>query len=445
MLRTFFFILLSCAVTVAVADDQHAHTKQQIEQVAKDIAELKRQLSKIQQEKSTAEQALRVTETQIGELEKQVNHLKKLSKQTEQELVQLDQQKKKLQDLRLKQQKLIAIQARAAYQSGQQESLRLLLNQQNPEQFSRNLTYYQYIGQARQQQINEFNETIRQLGNISAQMSEQQDKKAEQHSSLVHKQASLKELRKQRQEKVSTLNQQQRKQTQSLKTRQADEAALNKVLKTIEATLLLQAQEAREAERKRQKQEEIAQQQRHIQQQQKQQDIKQAQQAQPTQQTVESKQPIVTKKQPQSAMVSTAVTHRGDSFLGAQGQLPWPVNGRIISNFGSPRGDTRSKWDGVLISSQSGTQVRAIHPGRVVFADWLRGAGLLVIIDHGDGYLSLYGHNQSLLSSTGDIVKTGQAISTVGNTGGQNQAALYFAIRQKGKPADPVQWCRTQG
>ncbi len=426
MFRTFFFILLSCAFTVAVAADQRAQTKQEIAQAAKDIAELKKQLSKIQQEKSSAEQALKKTETEIGELEKQVDDLQQQEKKTEQELDLLDKQKKKLHSSRLDQQKLIAIQARAAYQAGQQEPLRLLLNQQQPEKFSRNLTYYQYIGKARQQQINQFNETIRQITNISAQITEQQNNLAEQRASLLSKQESLKTLRKQRQQKVASLSQQQRKETQSLNTRQADQAALNKVLQTIEATLARQAQEAREAERKRQRL--IAEQQR-----------------QQAEQLLDKQLQPATGKQPQSPMVSTAITHNGGNFSTVRGKLPWPVNGRLIARFGSARGDTRSKWDGVLISSQAGTQVRAIHPGRVVFADWLRGAGLLVIVDHGDGYLSLYGHNQSILSRPGDMVQTGQAISTVGNTGGQDQAALYFAIRQKGKPADPTQWCRTQG
>ena len=426
MLRTFLFILFSCAFTVAVAADQRAQTKQEIAQAAKDIAELKKQLSKIQQEKSSAEQALKKTETEIGELEKQVDDLQQQEKKTEQELDLLDKQKKKLHSSRLDQQKLIAIQARAAYQAGQQEPLRLLLNQQQPEKFSRNLTYYQYIGKARQQQINEFNETIRQITNISAQITEQQNNLAEQRASLLSKQESLKTLRQQRQQKVASLSQQQRKDTQSLNTRQADQAALNKVLQTIEATLARQAQEAREAERKRQRL--IAEQQR-----------------QQAEQLLDRQPQPATGKQPQSPMVSTAITHNGGNFSTVRGKLPWPVNGRLIARFGSPRGDTRSKWDGVLISSQAGTQVRAIHPGRVVFADWLRGAGLLVIVDHGDGYLSLYGHNQSILSRPGDMVQTGQAISTVGNTGGQDQAALYFAIRQKGKPADPTQWCRTQG
>lgn len=419
MLRTFFFVVLSCALTVAVANEQRAQTKQQIAQAAKDIAELEKQVRKTRQQKTAAEQALQTTEQQIAELEKQVKALQQEQQKTTEELTFLQHEQNKLRSSREEQQQLIAIQARAAYQAGQQEPLRLLLNQQQPEKFSRNLTYYQYIGKARQAQINHFNETLRQLNTITEQITLQQNNLAEQQSSLLSKQDSLHELRKQRKEKVAALNQQQRKQSQSLKARQADQAELNRVLTTIEETL---ARQAKEAERQRL-----------------------AQQRQEAKRLLDSAPPSSAGKQPQSPMVSTAITHQGGSFAKVRGQLPWPVNGRLIAHFGSARGDTRSKWDGVLISSQPGTQVRAIHPGRVVFADWLRGAGLLVIVDHGDGYLSLYGHNQSLLSRPGDIVKTGQAISTVGKSGGREQAALYFAIRKQGQPADPAQWCRTQG
>ena len=115
------------------------------------------------------------------------------------------------------------------------------------------------------------------------------------------------------------------------------------------------------------------------------------------------------------------------------------MNGRVVARFGSQRGDDpRAKWDGVLISASAGSTVRAVHGGRVVFADWLRGAGLLVILDHGGGYLSLYGHNQSLLKDAGDTVKAGDPIATVGTSGGQSSPAVYFAIRHQGRPADPT-------
>ncbi|MGH8331554.1 MAG: murein hydrolase activator EnvC family protein, partial [Pseudomonas sp.] len=146
------------------------------------------------------------------------------------------------------------------------------------------------------------------------------------------------------------------------------------------------------------------------------------------------------------ALVSSSGETFGGPFASTRGKLPWPVDGRLLARFGESRGDdARTKWDGVMISASAGSQVHAVHGGRVVFADWLRGAGLLVILDHGNGFLSLYGHNQTLLKSAGDVVKAGESISTVGNSGGQDTPALYFAIRQQGHPSDPAQWCRAQG
>jgi septal ring factor EnvC (AmiA/AmiB activator) len=99
------------------------------------------------------------------------------------------------------------------------------------------------------------------------------------------------------------------------------------------------------------------------------------------------------------------------------------------------------RWQGVTIAADAGTEVRAIHPGRVVYADWLRGSGLLLVLDHGEGYMSLYAHNQTLLRTVGDWVNAGTPISTMGASGGREQAALYFEIREQGTPVDPAQWC----
>lgn len=129
-------------------------------------------------------------------------------------------------------------------------------------------------------------------------------------------------------------------------------------------------------------------------------------------------------------------------FSAAKGQMNWPVDGRITRRFGSSRNQGKMRWQGVRLRAESGSTVTAIHQGRVVFADWLRGSGLLLVIDHGEGYMSLYAHNESLLREVGDWVRAGAAVATVGDSGGQDEAGLYFEIRKDGKPTDPQQWCR---
>lgn len=131
-----------------------------------------------------------------------------------------------------------------------------------------------------------------------------------------------------------------------------------------------------------------------------------------------------------------------EAFTVARGRMPWPVAGRITDSFGRPRAQGKLRWQGVRMRADAGSTVSAIHHGRVVYADWLRGSGLLLVIDHGEGYMSLYAHNESLLREVGDWVSTGSPVATVGDTGGQSEAALYFEIRKDGKPTDPALWCR---
>jgi murein hydrolase activator len=125
-----------------------------------------------------------------------------------------------------------------------------------------------------------------------------------------------------------------------------------------------------------------------------------------------------------------------------RGKLAWPVQGRLVARYGETRGGT-VKWDGVLLSVERGAEVRAVYSGRVIYADWLPGLGLLTIIDHGAGYLSLYGHNERLFKAVGEKVSSGEPIAAAGDSGGRTQPELYFEIRRAGKPVDPGPWFRS--
>src|SRR5690606_30440571 len=122
------------------------------------------------------------------------------------------------------------------------------------------------------------------------------------------------------------------------------------------------------------------------------------------------------------------------------GKLDWPVQGSLAAHYGSRRAVGDLTWRGVLIRAPLGAEVRAVSYGRVAFADWLRGFGLLLIVDHGDGYMTLYGHNQGLYKEVGEWVDTGEVIAAVGDGDGQGEAGLYFELRQQGRPVNPVPW-----
>jgi septal ring factor EnvC (AmiA/AmiB activator) len=128
------------------------------------------------------------------------------------------------------------------------------------------------------------------------------------------------------------------------------------------------------------------------------------------------------------------------AFRAAKGTLPYPIKGKVANSFGSYRLNGKLRWNGIFIQGKAGSKVVSVHHGRVIFSDYLRGHGLLLILDHGDGYMSLYAHNQTLLKETGDWVSRNEAIAMLGNTGGQVQSGLYFEIRYKGKPLNPSPW-----
>lgn len=144
----------------------------------------------------------------------------------------------------------------------------------------------------------------------------------------------------------------------------------------------------------------------------------------------------------EKALADIPVAHPQQvGFAGLRGRLPWPASGRIVNRFGSPRLGSLV-WDGVMISAPEGREVRAVHHGRVAFADWLRGFGLLLIVEHGDGYMTLYGHNQSLFKEVGDWVDVNEPVALVGSSGGRERAGVYFGIRYQGRAVDPAKWCR---
>lgn len=128
-------------------------------------------------------------------------------------------------------------------------------------------------------------------------------------------------------------------------------------------------------------------------------------------------------------------------FAERKGQLPWPVEGKVLYSYGSKHALGDLTREGITLGAAAGTPVRAVHHGRVVFSDWLGNSGQLLIIDHGDGFMTLYAHNQDLRKTVGDWVTAGETIATVGNTGGQRDSALYFEIRRNGKAENPVNWC----
>lgn len=394
-------LLLGLPFVVWAQGDRREETQRQIEKTRSDILVLQRDQDRISKSQKDAQLALRKTETVIATLEKQIASLNKDLNSTRDELAHLAQEKNTLETTRDRQQQLIAVQARAAYQSGRQESLRLLLNQQSPEKFSRTLTYYQYLSQARLEQLDGFNRILQQLRDVQTETDRYQAQLEQQSQQLTTQKEQLAVERGKRRQAVTDLTRQLADARQRIDMRRRNQQELEQLLKNIDEEIVRQQQASLPL---------------------------------PTHSGIGA----------QGQVTYSGVRYSGP-FAAQRGKLSWPITGQVRATFGSLRDDDgRTRWDGLLIAAAKGTPVQVVHGGKVVFADWLRGLGQLIIVDHGEGYMTLYGHNQMLMKRVGDTVKAGDYIATLGNSGGQGFPALYFAIRRQGIAIDPAQWCRQQ-
>ena len=266
---------------------------------------------------------------------------------------------------------------RAAYATGRQDHFKLLLNQENPATLSRAMTYYAYFNRERARRIRTLATDLEELADIRESIARDTAGIARLRDQKTAARLALESERAERLQAVEQLKQELGTQGAQLARLEQDEAKLAELVAGL----------ARELD-----------------------DIPRADAQQVPFETL-------------------------------KGKLPWPTTGRLRAKFGTPRGNGDLSWKGVLVAARPGTPVHAVSHGRVAFADWLRGFGLLMIIEHGEGYMSLYGHSESLTKEVGDWVDAGEVIGTVGDSGGRDASGLYFEIRHRGTPVDPVSWC----
>lgn len=334
--------------------------------------------------------------TQLAEIEKYygktIATLKNLEREIGQKQSRIESLRNQMQVLQLEiaeQNQGLGDQIRAAYAMGRKEKLKLILNQEDPALSSRIMVYYDYLNKARLNKIARMSQSAADLSQL-----EQENIKAteslEQALQLKKiEQEALQRSRLQRKELLAHLEKDYSSRKLLLGQLKEDESRLQNLVDGLHRATEKQAVEPPEEK------------------------------------------PVITQQ---------TSDWPNQPFSSLQGKLPWPIVGALVKKFGSPR--LGSQWDGVLISASEGTAIRAVSPGRVVFADWLRGYGLLMIVDHGSGYMTLYAFNQSLYKSVGDRVSAGEVIAAVGKSGGRSKPGLYFGIRKNGKPIDPVRWCR---
>ncbi|WP_279490058.1 murein hydrolase activator EnvC [Aeromonas veronii] len=425
-----FFCLSFGASKPALAANQQLGTMQsQIKEQQKTIKLSKQELAKLNTQLKADEQAISAAAAKLNQTRQQL-------KQNQQTLATLQKDKLALEVQAKHQKQLLAKQAESAFQAGNHDYLKLLLNQQDPAKLSRSLDYYDYLNKARIEAIDALRVTRDKLAKnqqatketetrLQTLLAEQQ----EHHQTLLASQQSRAKVRNQLQQSVQDDEQ---KLTKLVKAEKALKARLEELRRQREE------QERRErAERERlaklkaeqERQRKLADQRRAEQQRLAAQQNKTVKPAEPVEE-------MSSTKPERGSGIGTAGYYSG---LKTNGSLRWPVQGPILIAYGSPR-TAQLKWKGTLIGASEGTQVKAVAPGQVVYADWLDGFGMLLVIDHGKGYMSLYGHNQSLLRQVGQNVEQGEPVALVGDSGGQDRPGLYFEIRYQGEAINPTKW-----
>lgn len=388
-MTVFFRIALLCFTALAGFHHAHANQQQDLEKLRQRISALQQEMEKTSGSKSETADALRESERAISNSNRILYKLARQQREASLTLGQFQQQSKQLSGEMQEQQLLLAKLLHQQYLGGKQEYFILLLNNHDPNQAARELQYYEYIAQSRAAWLKTMRGNLAKLNAVTAQakqknieLAELQDEQTRQKQSLLREKNAHQQVLK----KISLQLKQQRREIGRL---QRDENHLATLLEKLSRI------------------------------------VEQPKTSPPTNNSGKS-----------------SIRTLGAPFVTLKGKLPLPVKGKISNKFGSKRPDSPVLWKGLFVRAAASQQVNAVAPGRVIFADWLRGFGNLLIIDHGLGYMSLYGNNETLYKQVGDELLAGDVIAAVGNSGGNENYGLYFELRHEGIPLDPGKWVK---
>tara|TARA_B110000879_G_scaffold167693_1_gene216864 strand:+ start:2328 stop:3482 length:1155 start_codon:yes stop_codon:yes gene_type:complete len=350
--------------------------KEKLDNLKRSISSLEKRLDKRNREKNKLVNELKKVELEAAKTGKSIRQLNTKISRRINKLSSLENQQHDLQQNIKNQNSTISEHLAAAYKIGDQEPIKLLLNQEDPQQLSRLFKYYSYFLEARNKKIEIYITDAETLSGLMTQVRQQKLLLDSSKKELVQDQKQFSVVSKRRSAALKKLTISLQSDKAKLDKLLAERAELEELLNTVEVAVS---------------------------------DLVLA--PPPGQQT----------------------------FVSQKGLLQWPLKGRVAHSYGSQRSGSL-RWEGWMIGAKSGQPVNAVHDGQVIFSNYLRGFGLLIILNHGDGYMTLYAHNEELLKDTGDWVLSNETIARAGDSGGLDKPALYFEIRKQGQPADPKVW-----
>ncbi|RKZ89239.1 MAG: peptidase M23 [Gammaproteobacteria bacterium] len=354
---------------------------QRLENVQAELQTLSEEFSQNKASKSELYQQLERQSKAVSKLNRELHQLDQQLKQQTSQLDKLKQQQQQQQKSHAQQFKALSNQLRSAYINAQPNYLKVLLNQHDPASLSRASIYFDYFHQARQQQLINISSTLQLLAGNQQQLLAAQQRQQQLYEQRQQQQQALQRSNRRRLATVEQLEIKMNAQGTRISALREEEQSLQTLLKSLS----LQKE---------------------------------------------------TKSAPQK------FDHF--KFASRKGSLTWPIKGKVIARYGSSRNLGKLTWQGIMIQAPTGNNVRSSAAGHIVFSDWLRGFGLLLIIDHGDQYMTLYGNNQTLLKEVGDTVSTDELIALSGDKGIRQHTGLYFEVRHKGSPTNPTKWLGKQ-
>jgi len=371
--------------------------KEELQDLKGRIEALRREMAAAEESKSSVADQLRETESAISNTNRRLHELGAERAGLKAQLTDLDLQSQRLDRQTGTQQNQLARLLKRQFVGGEADALKLLLSGHDPNQSARDRYFLTQLSRAKADLIQQLRVVAAEKKRLTDAALERQEQLAEIEVRQQESRAQLLDRKNQRLTKLAAIADRLKAQRREINTLKRDEQRLAKLIEGL----------ARIAATKRAK---------------------------------PRGGPGVTAAARAPKLKNHDPGDVGGAFSALRGQLRLPVKGAIAGRFGSPRPEGGAAWKGIFIRAAEGVEVRAVAAGAVVFSDWLRGFGNLLIIDHGDDFLSVYGNNESLLAAVGASVKGGESVATVGNSGGNPDSGLYFELRHRGQPFDPLKW-----
>ena len=378
-MKAFITLALALFMGALPAYGQQNVTPAQVEALKEQIADIDEWLADAEQNRSELEKQLADTERRISQLTRERRDLQQKAEDLKQKLAKLRKQEQQLSQTLETQRDGLEKQIRAAWMEGDVPALKVLLNEAEPGNIARTMTYYEYLSRDTVKRLKAFQKNLQELKQARTRVQATRTRLARTEADLEQRQRALADTREQREQTLAALDEDIQSRRNEREELVADRKRLEKLLKDV-----------------------------------------------------------------QEAIANIPAPNEQQPFKSLRQKLPWPAQGRVATHYGSQYADGKLKRSGMIINTDEEAEVKAVHYGRVVFANWLRGFGLMTIIDHGDGYMTLYGHSSSLFTAPGDWVRAGETVAQAGRTGGTENPAVYFEVRQNGKAVNPRHWLGNQ-